>query len=124
MKKYLTFKGRIGRLEFSGIVGLAISCILIFYYTFGFSFSYFQSGVPDVAEASFAKEVIAQVFECSVLFVTAWIMSAAWCKRLHDVGVSGWYQLILIVPLIKYMMLAVFFMPGDRKENKYGAWAG
>ena len=44
-------------------------------------------------------------------FVSLFLVSA---KRFHDVGVSGWFTLILLSPLI------LVFIKGDKKENKYG----
>ena len=58
---------------------------------------------------------------CALLiWCPVWILSASWAKRLHDIGVTGWYQLILLVPLVKYLMMMVFFLPGTEGANKYG----
>jgi len=55
-----------------------------------------------------------------LIWCPVWILSASWAKRLHDIGVTGWYQLILLVPVLKYLMLVVFFLPGTIAGNKYG----
>lgn len=64
--------------------------------------------------------VIVYGIQAFSLFAFSWVISAAWAKRLHDVGVTGWYQLILLVPFVKYLMLTVFFLPGTDAANKYG----
>jgi uncharacterized membrane protein YhaH (DUF805 family) len=43
-----------------------------------------------------------------------WFMFAQGCKRCHDVGLSGWYQLIPFFPLY------LIFGEGKTSENKYG----
>lgn len=42
-------------------------------------------------------------------------------KRLHDVGLSGWWQLLAILPLINVVLgLWLLSREGDTKANKYG----
>ena len=47
---------------------------------------------------------------------------AVGARRLHDIGKSGWWQLIAFIPLIGAIVLIVFWtqdsQPGD---NQYGA---
>jgi len=43
-------------------------------------------------------------------------------RRLHDVGKSGWFYFIVLIPLIGAIWLLVLFCTeGDRGENQYGA---
>ena len=63
----------------------------------------------------FVTGILVVLIWCSV-----WILSASWAKRLHDIGVSGWYQLILLVPFLNYLMMVVLFLPGTSAANKYG----
>jgi uncharacterized membrane protein YhaH (DUF805 family) len=43
-------------------------------------------------------------------------------RRLHDVGKSGWFYLIILIPLIGIIwMLVLLVSNGDVGENKYGA---
>ena len=43
-------------------------------------------------------------------------------RRLHDVGKSGWYYLIILIPLIGIIwMLVLLVSNGNVGENKYGA---
>jgi uncharacterized membrane protein YhaH (DUF805 family) len=42
-------------------------------------------------------------------------------RRLHDVGKSGWFYFIVLIPLIGAIwLLVLFFTEGDHGENQYG----
>ncbi len=42
-------------------------------------------------------------------------------RRLHDIGRSGWWQLIWLVPIIGWIVLIVFFATnGQSGDNQYG----
>jgi uncharacterized membrane protein YhaH (DUF805 family) len=43
---------------------------------------------------------------------------ATGARRLHDINLSGWLSLLLIVP---GMQLFLLFMPGTKGPNKYGS---
>ena len=42
-------------------------------------------------------------------------------RRLHDIGKSGWYYLLVIIPIIGPIWLIILFVTeGEQGENKYG----
>ncbi|QYJ69193.1 DUF805 domain-containing protein [Flavobacterium litorale] len=42
-------------------------------------------------------------------------------RRLHDVGKSGWYYLLILLPIIGWIWLLVLFVTdGDNGPNEYG----
>jgi uncharacterized membrane protein YhaH (DUF805 family) len=41
------------------------------------------------------------------------------CRRLHDTDRSGWWQLLLFVPFIGWIVLLVFYVQEGR-PNRYG----
>ena len=42
-------------------------------------------------------------------------------RRLHDVGKSGWFYLIILIPLIGIIWLLVFYCTeGQKQDNKWG----
>jgi uncharacterized membrane protein YhaH (DUF805 family) len=43
-------------------------------------------------------------------------------RRLHDIGKSGWWLLIGLIPVIGAIILIIFYcMPGTAGQNKYGS---
>ena len=43
-------------------------------------------------------------------------------RRLHDVGKSGWFYLIFLIPFIGGVWLLVLFcLEGKKEDNKYGS---
>jgi len=40
-------------------------------------------------------------------------------RRLHDIGKSGWWYLLAIVPLVSLVLL-VFFVMDSKDDNEYG----
>jgi uncharacterized membrane protein YhaH (DUF805 family) len=42
-------------------------------------------------------------------------------RRLHDTGRTGWWLLIILVPLIGFIVLLIFYLEkSDPAENEYG----
>jgi uncharacterized membrane protein YhaH (DUF805 family) len=47
---------------------------------------------------------------------------AAGSRRLHDIGKSGWLQLLGLIPIIGWILLIYWCaQPGEPGDNKYGA---
>lgn len=47
---------------------------------------------------------------------------AVGARRLHDIGKSGWWQLIVLIPFLGAILLIIFFvLDSEPKDNKYGA---
>ncbi|MDE7371710.1 MAG: DUF805 domain-containing protein [Desulfovibrio sp.] len=47
-------------------------------------------------------------------------MLAVSVRRLHDSGRSGWFVLLLFVPLINLFCMALLCLPGTPGPNRYG----
>jgi uncharacterized membrane protein YhaH (DUF805 family) len=57
------------------------------------------------------------VYELAVLVPTL----AVFVRRLHDIGMSAWWILIGLVPLVGHIVLFVFsVLPGNQGPNRYG----
>lgn len=41
-------------------------------------------------------------------------------RRLHDIGKSGWWQLIVLVPFVGFIVLIIFYCLPSEGDNKYG----
>lgn len=57
-----------------------------------------------------------------LIFIPAiWIGLANLTKRFHDLGHSGWYALLLLIPLLNVIIgIWAAFWPGDNDSNEYG----
>lgn len=94
-----SFSGRIRRLEY----GLTYLIVLAYCFILGFivgSITYNEPGT----------EGIMLIFEVPAY----WFLWAQGAKRCHDLGYSGWWQ---IIPFYFFWML---FAPGDKEDNEYG----
>jgi uncharacterized membrane protein YhaH (DUF805 family) len=46
---------------------------------------------------------------------------AVTARRLHDIGRSGWWMLLWLVPLVGWIVLIVWYcQPGQPGTNQYG----
>lgn len=42
-------------------------------------------------------------------------------RRLHDIGKSGWWLLLWLVPIVGWIVLIVFYvLDSEKEENQYG----
>ncbi|TQM94070.1 DUF805 domain-containing protein [Roseinatronobacter monicus] len=105
--KYAQFRGRARRAEFwwfmlfltlAGIVADLITMILGFHW-----------GVLGPISAVFSLAT----------FLPAIAVGA---RRLHDIDRSGWWQLLLFVPIIGWIVLIVWWATsGSKGENRFGS---
>ena len=96
--KYFSFKGRIRRSEY--VLSYAISVIIN--YSSPFLLNYYNG------------EIIIHSFLILNLLMV-WFALAQSVKRCHDLGLKGWW--LLIIPFIFFVLL---FSGGERGENNYG----
>ena len=101
LKKYAVFSGRARRKEFwmfvliNFIVAVALGVVDMMLGTVFLGFIYaLATIIPSLAVGA---------------------------RRLHDIGKTGWWQLIGLVPLIGLIVLIVFFvMDSNPGDNQYG----
>ena len=106
--KYALFDGRAGRQEFwmfilfSVIVSAVLSIV---------------DGVIGTATSGFG--LISGIYSLAVLVPTL----ALGCQRLHDIGQSGWMQLIGLIPIVGalFLIFVYYIKPGTPGDNKFGA---
>lgn len=55
--------------------------------------------------------------------VCLFVLLAIGAKRCHDRGRSGWFQLLLLIPVLGWIWLLVElgFLPGTAESNRYGS---
>ena len=99
-KDPFSFNGRIRRTEY----GLTF----IIYIVSVFLMRFFVGWIAP-------SHTIASLLLVILYFPLLWFLFAQGSKRSHDLGNSGWYQLI---PLYGFWLL---FADGEQRQNSYGA---
>ncbi len=104
---FFSFENRIKRSTFWKIT------IPVFLISFGFSIVFEAEGNPPGLLLSIAGLILGVPL--------IWVLYATYIKRLHDLGKSGWYALVVLIPLINLLfILYLGFVPGNTCVNKYG----
>lgn len=110
IKKYATFSGRARRKEYwmFALVSAIISLVLGFIDNL--------AGL-QIAAGNTAIPVLTLLFELFILVPSL----AVTARRLHDIGKSGWWILISLIPIIGEIVLFIFtVIKGNAGANKYG----
>lgn len=101
LKKYAVFEGRATRSEFW------------YFVLFNFIISIAISIVAGIVHLN----LLGMVYSLGVL-IPSWAVGA---RRLHDIGKSGWWQLIGIIPIIGWIILIVWMATDTQPgANEYG----
>ena len=104
-KKFSDFNGRASRSEFW------------YFYLFGI-IVYFVGMLISVQAPFFFGVLIIFGF---VVFVPALAVTA---RRLHDIGKSGWWQILAYIPyvgiLFSIILIVFWCQEGEKKKNIYG----
>lgn len=102
LRKYAVFSGRARRKEYWMFVLFNMIITLAIDFTEGLL------GGPGAAATLYGLAVI----------IPSWAVSV---RRLHDVGKSGWFLLVLLIPIIGGIwILALACTDGQQGENRYG----
>ena len=97
LKSYTLFTGRARRSEFWKfvLVSFIISIVL--------------GTISDALETLYALAILVPSL-------------AVGARRLHDIGKSGWWQLLVLIPIVGWIVLIVFFvLDSEPKDNQYGS---
>ncbi|WXU00491.1 MAG: Inner membrane protein YhaI [Catillopecten margaritatus gill symbiont] len=103
-QKYATFSGRAQRAEFF--------CLTLFIVI-----GYVALLVIDHA-LGLAEESIG-LFSGIFIFVSVLPSISVFVRRLHDVGKSGWWYFVYLIPIIGLVVLIFTFLD-SKKDNEYG----
>ena len=94
---YATFQGRARRPEFWWFM---LFCVLAI---------------------SLAEALVGEGFSGLVTLLLLVPTFAVSARRLHDIGRSGWWQLVSLAPLVGVLVVLYWYVqPSDAYENKYG----
>ena len=99
-KKYAEFSGRATRTQY-------------WMFILFFMIIYFVLALIDVFVGTM---VLAFIFNVAVFLPSIAIAA----RRLHDTGRTGWWQLIVLIPLIGAIVLIIFFVQDSVEDNEYG----
>jgi len=106
LKKYVVFSGRSARKEYWYFVLFNIIFVSVL-------------SVIDVFIGSFGENIgiLSGLYALAVFIPTIGVTM----RRLHDVGHSGWWILIILIPLFGGIIILVFMLLDSQPgENKYG----
>ncbi|WP_298158337.1 DUF805 domain-containing protein [Brevundimonas sp.] len=104
LQKYVVFEGRASRSEF-------------WYFTLAAFCAYVVSSILD---SLLFGSSIGLLYTVTVLGLILPSL-AVQVRRLHDTGRSGWWVLIVLVPLVGAILLIVWFcQEGKSEDNPYG----
>lgn len=104
--KYWSAKGRIGRMRYLA-------------YTFGGSLLYIVLvGLAGLGAAVVSLNGTLLTIVQIALYIAVMVFTVLTCiKRCHDLNISGWWCLTLIVPILGLLFL---FVPGTKGGNRFG----
>lgn len=112
--KITTFEGRIDRLQ----------------YFYGLLFKWglmFGVGLIIIFLFSITNEIegITMIISLPLCLFVIWVNLSLQARRLHDMGQSGLWLLLYLVPIVNYIfafviLIACLAAEGNKKANKYG----
>jgi uncharacterized membrane protein YhaH (DUF805 family) len=129
LSTFTSFDGRIPRKTFwlGYLVMLIVSWILMLLVSVVFGVSMFASPDPTLSEEAQMMQAMEQMNAMMlplgiVLLLTLWPSLAIYTKRWHDRNKSGWWTLIIFVPLIGaiWMLIELGFLRGTEGANRFG----
>lgn len=103
---YGKFDGRAGRSEFWWFI----------------LFTWLVSVALNIIDSAIFRD--SNIHILGILWTLAVIVPqlAVGCRRLHDIGQSGWLQLLLLIPCVGFIVLIVLWaQPTRPAPNQYGA---
>ncbi len=81
--------------------------------------------VVNITESSVfgqGMEMTSGIINLLVLLVIIVPTISVTARRLHDIGRSGWWQLIALIPLLGVLILLYWVVkPGEDGDNRFGA---
>lgn len=128
VKRFFQLNGRASRKEFwffilfSTIVSLVVGAIGS---VLGIEYMVEMDTLQTVSDLTTSGESVVgfpiNILQLVVGLIFMFPSFAITIRRLHDIGKSGWWQLIIFIPFIGIFILLVFCIMGSQKgTNQYG----
>src|SRR5262245_23969031 len=114
LSKYATFAGRASRAEFWRWVVVFVLLTLVTRMIDGAVF------LSSARAGLFERGAMQPLTYITILALFLPNMALA-VRRLHDTGRSGWWLLLMLVPLLGPLVLLYWYVqPSDEGQNQYG----
>ena len=107
LKKYAKFDGRSQRSEY---------WFFVLFYILGYLILSFIDGVLGTHSIEAGIGLLSGIFALGHLVPSI----AVSVRRLHDIGKSGWWYLLVLLPIVGPIVLLVFFVMDSKPDNQYG----
>ena len=125
---YLSFEGRTNRQPFwLGLLTMAVVIWILEFIIFsifgGSAMMSVDASNPDAAAIAMSNAMSGMIVPFSILFlVFLWPSLAIYTKRWHDRDKSGWWSLIMFVPIIGgiWFLVECGFLRGTDGPNRFG----
>ncbi|WKW46399.1 DUF805 domain-containing protein [Myroides sp. JBRI-B21084] len=114
-ENYANFNGRARRAEYWNFVLCNFLIAMVFYLPIIFSILTISQG--ELSPLFYIFYGLFIVYNLVVLIPTL----AVAVRRLHDIGKSGWFYFVGLIPIVGSIILLVWlFTDGERGSNLYG----
>lgn len=108
IKNYATFTGRATRQQYW--------MFYLFYIIFYIILAILDNAL-GLANAELGTGVLTTIYSLGLLIPSIAILA----RRLHDIGRSGWWILLIFIPLIGAIVILIFtLLDSERQANEYG----
>lgn len=106
----ISLKGRMRRRTYAP-VSIILFLLIITFRVVGMGVA---ADEPNAEDAAVALWLLS--------FPLLWLYLAASWKRSHDRGRTGWWSLLLLIPIVGFFvwLIDLVFGPGDQGPNEYG----
>lgn len=100
--------------QYADFTGRAIRSQFWYFVLFNFIISFVLSFIDGFI---FQRQILSLIFSLAVLVPSI----AIGVRRLHDLGKSGWFYLLALIPIVGQILLIVWFCTkGQTTKNQYG----
>ena len=111
VQKYTTTDGRLNRLQYLMGFGACLAMVMILVMVYWL--------ITDNSSPWLAIPVLIGAFV--FLLAICMILASVIVRRLQDIGQSGWWGLLLIVPYVNIILIiTIALVPGSKGPNPYG----
>jgi len=119
LQTFTSFDGRIPRMTF----WLGVLVLMIIQWVLFALFGGMAMMSMDMSDPAAAEQAMSGMWPIWIIFlVFLWPSLAVYTKRWHDRNKSGWWSLIVLVPLIGslWLLIECGFLRGTEGPNRFG----